>query len=402
MCIRDSINAEYGGEPRAAMGGVLAIVYDEYPKMFATMAVGATALIYWMTVVDLGLSDGGPLSLKMALGLWATLASSTIFNIYNAGQTLPSRVRRASPGSVVEIKPGVYDLDEPLDLPNGVTLLGLDSGVVLRGRETPVIDTSALGSTLKNLTLQVLYNPKEPVDCVVIAEGSDLVMDECEIKCASGDCVRIFGMGTAPTLQGCLIHEGRQQGVMVSEEAKPMLRHCQIWGHQMSCVMIIHGGNPTFHECVIHSGEKEAITFHEAAEGHLIRCHIHSSALAGVLIGQCNPILDECKIEKCGMGGLSVELGGSGQISNCEFIENKLAAIVVGAMEEGGAPVVTDCVIRDSSQWGIIIHEGAGGAYSKCVVQNNGSGGDAGGIEIRVTSQAACTEYDTESWGRRV
>lgn len=142
--------------------------------------------------------------------------------------TIRQAMEAAGRGTVVQVKAGLYE--ESVSLHDAVSLRGAGAGnTILRGgqADTPVL--RAVGceqGVVEGLSIQ--YAGESDNYAVHLVDAS-IEIRECVISGASLSGVLIEGARSAPILEGVLIHDNAECGVLFRAGAKGRIEQCTSW-----------------------------------------------------------------------------------------------------------------------------------------------------------------------------
>jgi parallel beta-helix repeat protein len=187
-----------------------------------------------------------------------------------------------------------------------------------------------------NLTLRQMGEGKW--FCVDIAQGR-LELEDCLITSQSLACVAIRG-GADPRLRRNRIHDSKDVGIYVYENAQGTLEDNYIFGCAFSGVAIKEGANPTLRRNHIHdSKEGGGVHVYEGGQGTLEYNHIFSNRYSGVSSRSGgNLVVRNNRINKNGHYGVWVHEKGAGTFENNDLTKNAKGA---WSISEDSEPKVT-------------------------------------------------------------
>jgi parallel beta-helix repeat protein len=140
------------------------------------------------------------------------------------------RVARARPGSVIELQPGVYLLEQPLRIDKPLTMqgAGADKTFIQSDAEGCVIELASTGlCALRDLSVEHFGN--RPANVVVVSLGMAEISG-CVVRGGVWDEKRKFGgdgicftNATRGTVRGCVCRNNGLRGIEISGIAQPLL-----------------------------------------------------------------------------------------------------------------------------------------------------------------------------------
>jgi len=150
--------------------------------------------------------------------------------VVQAGESLADAVARARPGSVIELQPGVYLLEQPLRIDKPLTMqgAGADKTFTQSDAEGCVIELASTGlCALRDLTVEHFGN--RPANVVVVSLGMAEISG-CVVRGGVRDEKRKFGgvgiwftNATRGTVRGCVCRDNGLSGIHISGIAQPLL-----------------------------------------------------------------------------------------------------------------------------------------------------------------------------------
>jgi parallel beta-helix repeat protein len=145
--------------------------------------------------------------------------------------------------------------------------------------------------------------------CVAADDGATLSLELCDLTCECDDAVVAIGdAGTAATISGCCIHDGKETGVVIREGASATLENNNIHSNKESGVHVQdEGSEAMLRGNRIHDGKEEGVGICDGASATLENNTITDNDFQGViienhatatLIGNTIKGNGQCKIER--------------------------------------------------------------------------------------------------------
>jgi parallel beta-helix repeat protein len=302
--------------------------------------------------VGSGINPGGSVVVVAPSG-------GTYTNISEAVRQVPEKTR-------ILIKPGIYL--ESVVIEKQVELVGDGprEQIVLMGQQDSCLRMAGnVLALVQGLTIQGHAPKKAAVD---IGQGQ-MVMSECDITSHSGACIHIHTQDARPIVQRCVIHDGRQEGILISEQGAGSIENCDIRANVYPGIVVKTGGTPFVRNCKIHDGKGSGIFVLEEGAGTFEDCEVFSNASDGIAITTKGaPTIRRCKINHGQQSGVFVLKQGIGTFEDCDIFSNANAGIYI---KNGGAPTVRRCKIHNGRQSGVFVQEQGYGTFEQCDIYAN-------------------------------
>jgi parallel beta-helix repeat protein len=220
-------------------------------------------------------------------------------------------------------------------------------------------------------------------------------VEGCHLSSHLGASVWVGGPAAEVRLHGCVIANGAQNAVWVTEEARAEVVECRIVGHRWPIIVGGAHASLTVRDCQVIDNLDHGIVGADRATLVVTGCTIARNAVSGVLLLGAAPAsrVEDCTIEENGGTGVFVE-GGRGRIvgnrirgndvgiavmegaaptvRDNELTENRLGVGVRGA---GADPRITANTIAASRAEGVIVDESASGRFEANTVTGSGRAG---------------------------
>jgi len=206
----------------------------------------------------------------------STPQSTTDFIVSPNGQypTINSALKAAKDGDKIIVKTGLYK--ESIVLDKNIELIADGSPIIESTDHCLIMRTGYAvvnGFTIK-CTAQ--YHPKKMASGVLINRGK-LVLEHCDITSSSLYCIYISDKDTQAVIHHCKIHDGKQQGIFIYEQATPQIDDCEIFGNAKEGIEIRTGGNPTIRRCKITNNGYQAIYVHDNGKATVEDCDLRGN-----------------------------------------------------------------------------------------------------------------------------
>jgi hypothetical protein len=188
--------------------------------------------------------------------------------------TISEAIANAQPGTRILVHPGLYReqviIDKQLEIIGNGPLADIvieteDSNCLLMQTESALVRGLTLSETGRHYTVN-------------IPQGQ-LVIEECDITANSNYTVIAIGGSTAnPILRRCQIHDGKWNGIWVSNQARVTVEECQISDNGTSGVGVGQGGKLLIRRCQINWNGGKAIAVYNNGVATVEECDLTNNA----------------------------------------------------------------------------------------------------------------------------
>ena len=195
--------------------------------------------------------------------------------------SIATAIKAAKPGTIIMVKPGLYQEGLVIDKPLEIIGQGAVDDVVIEVADRDVILFQATMGRIANVTLRQLGGEFDAVD---ITRGR-FDLEDCDITSQGLSCVAIHS-GADPRLRRNRLHHSQESGVAVFEGGRGTLEDNDIFANALAGVSISEGGDPILRRNRIHDGKTSGVFVYEQGRGTLEDNDIFANALAGVSISE--------------------------------------------------------------------------------------------------------------------
>jgi parallel beta-helix repeat protein len=287
-------------------------------------------------------------------------------------KTISEAIASAEPGARIVVRPGTYQ--ESLILNKPLTIVGdgqTTQNIIIESTNASCIFMQTEQAEVSGLTLRGQIETNQKYFTVDIPQGQ-LVLTNCDITSNSLSCVGIYGSTANPIIQGCQIHDSKEDGILIYKQAQGRVENCNIFSNSLSGVEIREGANPLIQGCKIHNGKEGGVLIDQNGQGSVKDCDIYSNALPGVEIREgANPVIQGCQIRDGTTTGLLVHKNGLGTVEDSSIFGNKYSGV---ESREGGNPTIQRCNINQNQQYAVYIHDNGKATVENCNLVGNMSG----------------------------
>jgi parallel beta-helix repeat protein len=232
--------------------------------------------------------------------------------------SIATAMEAAKPGTIITVKPGLYQEGLVIDKPLEIIGQGAVDDVVIEVADRNIILFQATMGRIANLTLRQLGGEFDGVD---IARGR-LDLEDCDITSKGRSCVAIHS-GADPRLRRNRLHHSQESGVAVFEGGRGTLEDNDIFANERAGVTISEGGDPVLRRNRIHDGKQSGVFVQTQGRGTLEDNDIFANAFAGVAIKSGgDPVLRHNRINRNGYQAILVHEGGGGTFENNDLRNN--------------------------------------------------------------------------------
>ncbi len=303
-------------------------------------------------------------------------------------------LRRATPGALVRVRPGIYRESLVIDRPVELLADGPAGSVVVESSTGSCLLACSSSTVVSGFTFRCAAGAMG-LECFGVEIQSRLFLHECDITSNSLACVAVRGPGADPIVRRCRIHHGAQTGILFYQAGRGTTEDCEIVDNARAAVEVQGGSDPTVRRCRI-SG---AVSVFDRGRGTFEECDLRDSAGSGLAVESGgDPLVRHCSIHGHRASGVLVAAYGRGTFEECNIFGNALAGVEI---KSAGNPVVRRCGIRDGRQGGVTIYQYGRGILEECEI----SGNALSGIEVKEGADPLvrrCGVHDNQGCGMTV
>jgi nitrous oxidase accessory protein NosD len=169
--------------------------------------------------------------------------------------TISEAISNAQPGTRIFVRPGVYEENLVIDKPLEIIGDGPVAEIIVETGDANCLVMQTDQALVRGITLRETGRHYT----VSIPEGQ-LVLEDCDITANSNYTVIAVGGATAnPIIRRCQIHDGKWNGIWVSNQARGIVEECEIFDNGTSGIGIGQGGNLVIRRCAINRNGGKAI-----------------------------------------------------------------------------------------------------------------------------------------------
>ena len=283
--------------------------------------------------------------------------------------TIKEAITWVEPGTRILVQPGLYEEGLVIDKPLEIIGNGEPGEIVIQVAGMNVMQFQTTMGRVVNMTLRQMGGGKW--FCVDIAQGR-LELEDCHITSQSLACVAIHG-GADPRLRRNRIHDSKDVGVYVYENAQGTLEDNDIFGNAFSGLEIKEGADPKVRHNRIHDGKGGGVYVYEGGKGTLEDNDIFGNELSEVAIKSSgHPILLRNRIHHSKQGsGVYVSEGGLGMLRGNNIFNNAYSGV---SSRRNSNPTVRKNRINNNGHYGVNVSNNGGGTFEDNKLIENGKG----------------------------
>lgn len=236
--------------------------------------------------------------------------------------SISEAVKNVAPGTRILVRPGLYTETVVIAQPLEIIGDGEPGDVVVQVADANVIRFQTAMGRISNLTIRQIGGEYYGVD---IVQGR-LELEDCDITSKARPCIGIHG-GADPRLRRNRIHDCKDAGIYVYDNAQGTLEDNEIFNHSRSGVAIDRGGAPTLRRNRIYNNKENGVYIYESGQGVLEDNAIFGNGYSGVSSRkENNPVVRNNRINLNRYYGISVQQNGHGIFENNDLTNNKEGA----------------------------------------------------------------------------
>ncbi|HEX8129976.1 MAG TPA: right-handed parallel beta-helix repeat-containing protein, partial [Pyrinomonadaceae bacterium] len=300
--------------------------------------------------------------------------------------TLTDAIRRAPPGSLLLVRPGIYNEGFVIDKTLEIAGDGAVEEIIVRATTSSCLVMQADSATVRNLTLRGQARSGGPHDsgffAVDITHGR-LLLEACDISSDSLACVAIHNTNAAPLIRACHIHHGVDSGVFAFDGAQGLIESCDIAQNSNVGIAVTTGASTGVRDCRIHHGADAGIVVWNRAANVIEGCDIFANRSTNVGISDGGTAtLRRCRIHDGENTGVLTHRAGRAEMEECNLYRHAEPALAVTG---GGEARLRDCQIHEGQSDGVFVQDAGRARLESCDVFRNRASGlhvDANGLLI--------------------
>ena len=283
--------------------------------------------------------------------------------------TISEAIIAAKPGTKILVQEGVYREELIINKPLEIIGDGKIRDIVLECIDSSCILMKTEFAKIRGLTICGKASlEKKRYYAIKILQGT-LILEDCYITSHSYSSILISGLTATPTIRNCKIHDSKRYGIIISNNACPIIEKCDIFSNVGINISVSQKAKPTIKNCRIYDGESVGIRFSDESSGLVEDCDISHNAYANIIIKEkSHPKIRNCKIHHSKQGGIWIYNYGQGIVENCEIYSNNYYGIYLQGRVD---PMIFRCKIFDETKSGILVDKSGKGTINDCDITGN-------------------------------
>lgn len=238
-------------------------------------------------------------------------------------QTIGEAIQHVEDNTIIIVREGLYQESLTISKPVIIKGEGKREAIILEGNKSGCIKMASDHAEVHGLTIRLRASSSLIKNYAVDIPEGKLILENCEITSDSLSCVAIHGKTANPVLRKCVIHDSKQNGILVYENGNGLIENCDIYAHAATGIEIRGDSNPTFRRCKIHHSKAGGVMVRENGAGLFEDCDIFLNATHGLIIrAGGNPTVRRCTISRNTFYGVFVLENGRGIVENCDLRGN--------------------------------------------------------------------------------
>ena len=197
-----------------------------------------------------------------------------------------------------------------------------------------------------------------------------------------------------PKIEKCKIHDNKTvgvgyPGVIVGQQATPQMIDCEVYSHLSYGIWLQSNAQGVYENCDIYNNEN-GVCVEKNAGGSFRLCHINDNKKRGMLIkNEASPIVEECKIYDHPKGGIWLIGNAQGIYSKCEIYDNEKCGVFVQNSVKG---LFNECNVYGNRGYGFFVDGDSTLKVVKSKIHDNNTDDD--GFSGIVVLGTAAPEFD--------
>lgn len=307
-------------------------------------------------------------------------------------RTLGEAYAMTAEGGTIEIRAGIYEVNEPLTIGKNLTLRGLGEkpeDVLLAGREQNVLYVKSGLVRVQNLSIRneggvrmipngpeskkekkarLLFNARHAAVRVAADRG---FFEKCVLGSSEGCCVLAYGEEVRLNFDECVI-EKSHIGIVLKNGVQSEFNACTFWSNSLIDLQLGEGGRGVLKNCLFSDSTTESLLLRDTGELEVRNCDFQRCSSGIGLTGKgSNAKIFDSRFTECGVGVKLLDRA-SATLTQCRFERNKTAGL--NAMQNSKVEVVF-CIFQAQEIFGMLHSGGAKGKIRDCrFLQNQACG----------------------------
>jgi parallel beta-helix repeat protein len=188
--------------------------------------------------------------------------------------TIGEAIQHAKAGTRIFVRPGLYEESLVIDTPLEIIGDGPLADIIIECEDSNCLLMQTDRALVRNLTFSEIGRHY----AVNIPQGQ-LLLEDCDLTANSNyTVVAISGATANPIIRRCLIHDGKWNGIWVSNSARGTVEDCEIYDNGTSGVGIGQGANLIIRRCQINWNGTQAIAVYNKGAATVEDCDLTENA----------------------------------------------------------------------------------------------------------------------------
>ncbi|MGE3804885.1 MAG: right-handed parallel beta-helix repeat-containing protein [Gemmataceae bacterium] len=268
-------------------------------------------------------------------------------------QTIQQGVERATAGQRVLVRPGLYNesvfIEKRVDLRGD----GPREEIVLTGNGARCLTVAHPEARVSGLTCRGAIGAEA---ALLLHSG---IVEDCDLTGKAAACVRITG----GRLTRCLIHDSKGAGV---EATGGIIEDCAI-GKHVGPGVLANDGTPVIRYCSIHNGRAQGILLTDQVMATIGACDITHNAGPGVEMRGKRARLWKTRIQRGRSHGVLLAGPGTVFLERCDIVASALNGVEATA----GHLTAWKCRIHHGKQAGLRLASPGRHRMTGCLIYRN-------------------------------
>lgn len=253
-----------------------------------------------------------------------TIRVSQKENVPFSTPTLAEAIKKARPGALIFLEPGIYQSACNISKPLSIRGRGSSGEIILESTDQPCLTIQMDGVHLRDLVLRSQHSATEPGKYATLDISADrVVLEQCDVSSGTSASIALHGDAINALIQECHIHHSAGSGIKISGGSRAVVRYCSISENAEAGVSIERDSNSTIQNCKIYHGTKSGIMVDQKGKGYIEDCDIYENGYTGIEIKPEGEIfVKACRINRNAHTAIKVYPKALGSVEKCELSAN--------------------------------------------------------------------------------
>ena len=187
-------------------------------------------------------------------------------NIGDAIRDVPAKTR-------ILVRPGTYKESVVLDKDVEIAGDGPREQIILESDSAACVHVATDAATVRGVTIRGLAENSPAIE---VPRGR-LQLNNCIVTSETFSCINIHGDTAQPWIHHCVIRNGAQIGISISDQGAGVIEGCEVYGNTLAGIAISEEGTPQIHRCKIYNGHYCGILVNYGGKGIIEECDIYGN-----------------------------------------------------------------------------------------------------------------------------